>query len=175
MVKPKLISVTLCVLLFIIISVNCYSQSNNIQISINDSLILKKDVAKCKKIEMKSDSNSIIDVLYYQNGLVRNIFLKKGENSYLKLGFSYTGILISQAEYTLLIDKVIPNGPSYHYTDDGNLSHIYTYLNGELNGTFKSYHSNGIMESIGEYVNGEKKGKWTYYSIKGVLVKSVLF
>ncbi len=150
-----------------------YSQKGNEEIKflLNDSLIFKKSVSINQKKTLIIENKKMLDIITWPNKNVRNILIKQNDSISLRLGFNYVSKLISQGEYLNKNDSLIASGLHFHFTDEGFLSHIYTYLNGHLNGQYKSYYTNGILESIGSYYNGNKKGVWLYYSKKGVLLR----
>mgnify|MGYP003675744099 FL=1 len=85
-------------------------------------------------------------------------------------------------------------GPWRHYYENGKLSSIGNYVNGQKDGYWKTYHPNGkmkseghfnaglrsdwwknydslgILESEGSFYRDKKEGLWKFYSIRGRLV-----
>jgi antitoxin component YwqK of YwqJK toxin-antitoxin module len=173
--QTKLLKVIL--LTFVFKGCLLYSQRGNeeIKLLLNDSLIFKKSIPINKKKSLIIEDKKILDIITWPNKNVRNILIKQSDSISLRLGFNYVSKLVSQGEYLTKNDSLIANGLHFHYTDEGFLSHVYTYANGKLNGQYKSYHTNGILESIGGYYNGDKKGIWLYYSKKGVLLRRKFF
>ncbi len=171
MARQQQIKIFIVSSLFFATLQNVFSQTRKIEVSINDTVKSSNEVVSIKKLSMKIDSTKVIDLIYYPNGMIRNILIKKGESEYQKIGFNYVGILISTGQYILIQDTILANGLYYHYSEDGILSHIYTYKNGNLDGEYKSYYPNGILEETGNYINGEKKGKWIKYTSKGIVLK----
>ena len=51
------------------------------------------------------------------------------------------------------------------YYENGELSFIGEYLNGERNGKGNEYYYNGKLKFEGEYLNGKKNGKGKEYYI----------
>lgn len=172
MEKQKQIKIQIILLLFLKVSTTVYAQENNFKLTINDSIKLETKITSLKNIFMTIGEKKIIEVFYWPNKLIRNLIIKQSDSLYLKLGFNYVGNLISQGEYVLYNETLLANGGHLHFTDEGNLSHIYTYKKGKLNGMFKSYYENGILEQSGNYINENKRGKWLHYSKKGLVIKT---
>lgn len=168
--QPQIKFYLIKVFFFITINIS-FSQTKKIELIINDTIKASHEVTSQKNISIKIDSINITELKFYPNSSIRNVLIKQNENKFLKLGFNYVGILISSGEYKLVGDTITADGLHYHYTEDGILSHIYSYKNGVLNGIYKSYYLNGMLEQFGNYVNGQKKGKWIRYSEKGLVVK----
>ncbi len=61
-----------------------------------------------------------------------------------------------------IIEK--PNNGLYQKKDeDGQVIMEGNYMDGEMNGDWKTYFSNGILESKGNYIKGIKEGLWQEY------------
>jgi antitoxin component YwqK of YwqJK toxin-antitoxin module len=170
-------------LIFFILAFTCFSSSillaqttgRDLTVMVNDSVKLNAHIEEYKKLSLLVDKEKIVDISYWPNKSIRGIVLRLNDTSCIKLGFNYVGKIISQAQYKFIGGSLIAEGIHYHFTDDGILSHIYFYKNGQLDGFYKSYYENGVLESYGEYLNGTKKGTWFYYSKKGAILKKENF
>lgn len=154
-----------------------FSQTNNneMKLLLNDSLKFSIKNSSNEKITLLIDDKKIVDIITWPNQNIRNILVEQNDSTFLRLGFNYVSKLISKGEYKYKDDNLIANGCHYHFTDEGILSHVYTYLDGQLNGAYKSYHSNGMLELSGNYYLGNKTGIWLHYSKKGTLLKKESF
>ncbi len=150
---------------------NLFAQESRINIKLNDSLYLSSSANKIKSILVDINNTKVLNLTYWPNDVVESFIIKQNEKRYLRLGFNYVGILISQKEYILVNDTLMPNGSHYHYTDEGILSHIYIFKNGKLDGMFRSYYENGKLKQFGNYKDESKRGKWIKYSKEGSILK----
>lgn len=171
----RILSIVL--ILFITGTRELFSQNDReTKLKINDSVrYVTNDLIEIEKLSFSVGDSKIINVIYWPNKSIRGILLRKNDSAYISLSFNYVGKVISQSTYKVHNDSLIADGIDYHFGDNGILSHIYTYSNGEINGVFRSYYENGVLKSTGEYVNGAEKGVWIYYSKKGIVVKKVIY
>lgn len=62
-----------------------------------------------------------------------------------------------------------------HYFENKELSYLYHYEDGKLNGEYLSRYENGNVHSSGQFIANNKTGTWKYYSVSGVLVREENF
>ena len=70
-----------------------------------------------------------------------------------------------------LAKQIHPDGPYEERFRNDKVKVKAYYLNGKLNGDFKSYHKNGKLETNGRFLNGKKSDVWYYYNRKGKLLR----
>lgn len=133
------------------------------------SLTLQKVTEESFSLNYKT--KNIFDATYWANKKIGMLLIPINDTVGLKLGFSYSGILISKSECKIGNGNYIENGKSYRFDDNGILSHMFTFNNGVMNGEYISYYKNGVVESKGYYVKGDKFGEWEYFNEFGKLSK----
>jgi antitoxin component YwqK of YwqJK toxin-antitoxin module len=92
-----------------------------------------------------------------------------------KLTYANSRVLISKRQMKLINGKYIEDGVTYHFNNNGILSHKYKYTKGLLIGEAIFYYNNGMIESKGAFINGDKTGIWEFYDETGKLIKKEVF
>ena len=165
------------IILFLLVACKLFAQATNekVKLVLNDSADCSVTVQSAKSIALSSNDKKVVNMLFWPNHAIRNMLVRQNDSTFLQFSFNYVSALISQKQYIGTEDALIAHGLHYHYTDQGTLSHIYTYVKGEMHGNYKSYYPDGVLESSGNYSHGDKKGLWRYYSEKGNLLKTSKF
>lgn len=141
-----------------------------IGVKFDDTLIFQKKTKFIKSLKIAKDSIVYFKLYSWANNNIRNINIKETDSTILRVGFNYSGKMISHEELLNNNDTLISNGIRYDFDDStGRLRHIYTYKNGEFDGLFQSFYADGNIETTGLYKKGEKTGVWKYYKKDGTL------
>ncbi len=143
----------------------------NKQQSNNDSSSLTLQNVTEESFRLNYKTKNIFDATYWANKKIGMLLIPINDTLGLKLGFSYSGILINKSECRINNGNYVENGKSYRFDDNGVLSHMFTFKSGVMNGEYISYFKNGTIESKGNYFNGNKSGEWEYYNNLGKLIK----
>lgn len=162
------LSVILRNLFLLLISFTAYSQEVP-----SDSLMYKFEHGKEDFIIRKGEEKYIIGNLW--NDKLSILYIKKQNNDYYELVFSYSNVLVSKSEVRYDGSKYVKNGLSFKFNEDGNLSHIYTYKNGVYDGLFISYFDDGNIYEKGYYSEGEKKGIWMKFDKKLKIISRIKY
>lgn len=74
----------------------------------------------------------------------------------------YKGNLVATVSFN---DQNLKSGPAkqYYWSDDSPLKIEENFINDKLEGEVKEYYENGNISYIGNYVNGERTGSWQYF------------
>ena len=88
----------------------------------------------------------------------------------------FSGDIIWEHEGTKNISSVYPykngkiNGESKEYYEDGNLKRITNWVNSKINGDSREYYQDGVIKEIRRWVNGNMIGSYLEFDSNGILV-----
>ncbi len=128
--------------------------------------------------EHKASEGIFIDQLkdgewrYYSNAdkliAIENYALGKRTGTW-KVFSAETGILLEERNY---LDGKL-NGPYKTYYVDGSVSLEQEYLDGKMNGKCTAYYPKNIVSSTGNYLKGQRIGSWDFFDTKGKIRSTV--
>lgn len=101
---------------------------------------------------------------------------KRNDGKYIRrIFFPETKQITQYFEYS---DKLLTtlDGTTKEWYDSGQLWKEGKYLNGKLDGLYKSYHyENGSLQSEGKYTQGKMEGIWNYFDTEGRIISKSIF
>jgi len=128
--------------------------------------------------EHKASEGVFIDQLkdgewrYYSNSdkliAIENYTMGKRTGAW-KVFSAETGILLEERSY---LDGKL-NGPYKTYYVDGAVSLEQDYLDGKMNGKCTAYYPKNVVSSTGNYLKGQRIGSWDFFDTKGKIRSTV--
>jgi len=110
-------------------------------------------------------------ILYYRNGFARVASNFKNGRLHGKQVYYYkTGELWRIYNY---VDGVIQDDTYYEFFTDGQISSIYTFIDGKMEGQYVEFHTNWRIKCEGIFINNYRRGKFYTYDEDGNVLSSI--
>ena len=101
------------------------------------------------------------DISWYDLELRNNLYYEKNKN------IPFTGEIKSKKNGKII--KGMKEGAWLEYWDDGKISSVTNYKNGQYDGEYLSYYQNGQLNVKANYKDGKKEGEFFDYYQTGQL------
>jgi antitoxin component YwqK of YwqJK toxin-antitoxin module len=135
-----------------------------IDISGND-IDIPLPINNANKINKSIIQNDIKDILDYNKEIASTAYDDMSQKNEISKN-------IQLNKYSDITEKRSDGVYQKRY-EAGQLAIEGNYIDGEMNGDWKTYYSNGILESKGNYIKGIKEGLWQEYYESGQLERKV--